>query len=165
MVSWSVARGGPELAPSERDLVLSALRHFDGVRYRLHSAVVMNDHVHALLTPASDHPLSKILQSWKSFTAHQLVRNGRTAPVWNANYFDQMIRDEVHFAKALIYIERNPWKRWPDLGSYPWMIPPLSTGPTHTPHTRIDPTSSDRDPMDPDPLDSDPVDPGPPGPV
>jgi REP element-mobilizing transposase RayT len=134
------------LAPAERDLVAETLRHFDGDRYRLHSAVVMNDHVHALLTPGPDHALAKIMHSWKSYTAHVLVRGGRCSPVWNGDYFDQMIRDEEHFANAVGYIDRNPTVRWPNVTAYRWLL-----------HEAGDRSSRPAD------LSNDELDPGPPG--
>ena len=51
--------------------VESALKHFDGERYRLGHYVVMPNHVHALVRPIQGHTLSEILHSWKSFTANQ----------------------------------------------------------------------------------------------
>ncbi|MDP9144625.1 MAG: transposase [Actinomycetota bacterium] len=146
LVSWSIVRGSPALTPTERDSVIETLRHFDGDRYRLHSAVVMNDHVHALLTPGPDHPLPRILHTWKSYTAHEMVVAGRCSPVWNGNYFDQMIRDETHFANAGRYIERNPMVRWPGIQSYRWWI--------------SEPQDRSSRPADPS---NDELDPGPPG--
>jgi putative DNA methylase len=143
-VSWSTTRGSQDLSPVERDIVVETLRHFDGDRYRLHSAVVMNDHVHVLVTPGPDRSLSAILHTWKSYTAHQMVRRGRGAPVWNGNYFDQMIRDATHFANVVSYIERNPIKKWPAVESYRWVI--------HTPPDRSSrPTGRSNDELDPGP--------------
>jgi REP element-mobilizing transposase RayT len=142
LVTWSIARGGPDLTSTERDIVVETLRHFDGERYRLHSAVVMNDHVHALFTPGPGQLLANILHTWKSYTAHEMVRGGRRSPVWNGNYFDQMIRDEVHFANAAQYIERNPTVRWPGIQSYRWLIgesQDRSSRPADSSHDESDP--------------------------
>ena len=71
-----------ELSPEDRTIVLSAFRHFHGIRYELLAVCVMPDHVHTLLRPApkSDDQdgdpifwsLSELLQSIKSFSAHQI---------------------------------------------------------------------------------------------
>jgi hypothetical protein len=64
--------GACELAAADaRETVTDALHHFDGKRYDLDAFVVMPNHVHVIVTPHDDHPLSVILQSWKGFTARE----------------------------------------------------------------------------------------------
>jgi REP element-mobilizing transposase RayT len=60
--------------PEVRELVEKALRHFDGERYRLDEFAVAANHVHALVSPLGEHHLSAILHSWKSFTAHEILK-------------------------------------------------------------------------------------------
>jgi REP element-mobilizing transposase RayT len=60
--------------PEVKELVENALRHFDGQRYRLDEFVVAPNHVHALVSPLGEHQLSDILHSWKSFTAHEILK-------------------------------------------------------------------------------------------
>lgn len=102
--------------------MLNALRHHDGAKYALHACVVMNDHVHALLTPLAAHPLEKIVRAWKSFTARKMAR-GLSAPggCWQTEYFDRIVRDEPEWIEKLEYILNNPRKRWPDGEPYPWL--------------------------------------------
>jgi REP element-mobilizing transposase RayT len=57
-----------------RQLVENAIRHFDGDRYALDEFVVAANHVHVLVTPLGDHTLSEILHSWKSYTAHEILK-------------------------------------------------------------------------------------------
>jgi len=89
--------------------VISAWRHFDGVRYRLHAWVVMPNHVHIVVTLSEGYPLSRIIHSWKSFTARRINdvtrRSGR---LWHPDYYDRFIRDEDHFVAAVEYVEHNP---------------------------------------------------------
>lgn len=67
--------------PEIKEIVENALRHFEDERYRLDEYVIMPNHVHALVIPLTENTLSEILQSWKSYTAHEinnrLERNGR----------------------------------------------------------------------------------------
>lgn len=92
-------------------LVEQALLCFDGQRYRLHGWVVMPNHVHVMITPRQGNELSRILHSWKSFTANKANGLlGRTGAFWQEEYFDRFVRDEEHFARALKYIEFNPVK-------------------------------------------------------
>src|SRR5712691_12374177 len=50
-VTWRLGRGRDELDASERGLVVAGIKSFDGQRYQLAAYVVMDDHVHVLLTP------------------------------------------------------------------------------------------------------------------
>ncbi len=60
--------------PEVRTIVENALRHFDGNRYALDEFAVASNHVHVLVTPLGEHDLSEILHSWKSFTAHEILK-------------------------------------------------------------------------------------------
>ena len=121
-VTWRLHKDLPELRPEERDAVVSALEHFHGQRYALSAYVVMDDHVHVLVTPSGDHKLADIVHSWKSFTAWRLQREyGRTGSVWQEEYFDRIVRDEMEFLEKAEYILNNPVKRWPDEQEYKWV--------------------------------------------
>ncbi|MBV8054595.1 MAG: transposase [Deltaproteobacteria bacterium] len=123
-VTWRFARGQRELDSSERDLVAAAIMSFQGQRYELAAYVVMDDHVHALVTPLSGYDLASILHSWKSFTARQMQRNHkRYGRVWQDEYFDRIVRNDKEFVQKLDYIIGNPWKRWPEMGQYRWVWP------------------------------------------
>lgn len=97
--------------PDIADIMLQALLCFNGQRYQLHAWTVMPNHVHTLLTPKSGDSLSQILHSWKSFTANKAnAVLGRTGSFWQREYFDRFVRNEEHFAAAVVYIENNPVK-------------------------------------------------------
>jgi len=92
-------------------LVETALLYFDAERYRLHAWVVMPNHVHALFTPLPAWSLSRILGSWKSYTATEANKMlGTSGQFWQEDYFDRFIRDAEHFEVARNYIEMNPVK-------------------------------------------------------
>ena len=98
--------GRPEIAV----VAESALRYFDGARYRLQAWVVMPNHVHALVDIWQT-PLAAVMQSWKRFIARQankLLR--REGTFWEREYWDTWIRDEEHRRKAVRYVEANPVK-------------------------------------------------------
>jgi REP element-mobilizing transposase RayT len=121
-VTWRLANNQSVLHPQERTLVLDAIKHFDGMRYDLFAYVVMDDHVHVIVSPLAGHPLQRIVHSWKSFTANQLRTLGeRSAPVWQAEYFDRIVRDEDDLIQKANYILNNPAKRWPEIQDYPWV--------------------------------------------
>ena len=99
--------GRPEIA----ELVEAALLHFDGERYRLLAWCIMPNHVHVVVEPSADNPLDRIVQSWKSYTAHQANRMlGRRGMFWHRDYFDRYVRDEGHLNRTIDYIENNPVK-------------------------------------------------------
>ena len=94
------------------EVVLTALRHFEGERTTLHSAVVMPNHVHALVTLLPGHALEEIMKSWKGCTSREInLRLKKTGQAfWQERYFDRLIRDWPHFANVVRYIRRNPVK-------------------------------------------------------
>ena len=97
--------------PACARIVASAMHHFDGQRYNLIAFVVMPNHVHVLFRMAPDEDLSKIIHSWKSFTAHEINKARKTeGAVWQDEYFDRIVRDEDHLRRIVAYIERNPEK-------------------------------------------------------
>ena len=95
--------------PQIAGLVEDALHFFDGSRYRLHAWTIMPNHVHVIITPLADHSISRIVSSWKSFTASRAnVVLRRRGAFWQEDYFDRFIRDERHFATVVHYVEQNP---------------------------------------------------------
>lgn len=97
----------PQIANALQETLLK----WDGEHYRLISWVIMPNHGHILFTPLEKKPVSDIMHSIKSYTAHfankLLERKGR---FWAKEYFDRYIRDQRHFANTITYIENNPVK-------------------------------------------------------
>ena len=95
--------------PQAAEIVEAAMSHFQEVRYALHAWVVMPNHVHVVITPSKDQGMSRILHSWKSFTANRintlLTRSGR---LWQEEPFDHVIRSEEDLLKFIAYTENNP---------------------------------------------------------
>ena len=99
--------------PAIAHQIIEAWNHFDGDRYRLLAWVVMPNHVHLLIQPNAEIPLSRIIQSWKSFTSRKIAAwcAERKIPAfcgWQRDYWDRYIRDEIHFSNACAYIRENP---------------------------------------------------------
>ena len=139
--SRSAPREHAVLTAEERNIVLDAVLH-ERIRFTLYAVCVMPDHVHLLMEPAikeqdSDgaaifFSLTEILDSLKSFTAHQINRvRGKTGSVWEKESFDRLIRSEEDLQEKFHYITRNPR----DAGvvaaneDYPWVwFPGCVTG-------------------------------------
>lgn len=108
---------GP-LAEDERDIVLAAIKHWDRQRIRLISAVVMPDHVHALVEPlpvagraSETHDLPAWLQSVKAYSGREISqRRGGLGQVWIRETFDRWIRSESDLDEKYRYIANNPIK-------------------------------------------------------
>ena len=97
----------PEIAKMVQDSLLK----YDGSGYRLFAWVVMPNHVHWLMTRSEDQKLEEILQSFKSYTAHEANKMlSQYGKFWMDDYFDRHIRNERHFAATVRYIEQNPVK-------------------------------------------------------
>lgn len=118
-ITFSTCRRN-KLSPAARTIVLNALRYFHGQRYELYAASVMPDHTHFLLQPrprefATDtNPVfwsvAELMQSIKSFTAHEINKLQKTSgPVWEEESFDRLIRSDRDLAEKFHDILRNPW--------------------------------------------------------
>ncbi len=104
-------------------LVQDALKHFDGERYHLIAWCIMPNHVHVLIEVMNE-SLSRIIKSWKSFTAHQANKLlGRYGPFWGPDYYDRYVRDEKHFDAVINYIIQNPIKAGlvASIEEWPWV--------------------------------------------
>ena len=98
--------------PNLAELVARAVNFFVGERYDLHAWVVMPNHVHAVVWPYPGHTLSRILHSWKSYTASEankrLQRGGKH--FWQKESYDHWIRDDIERVRLCAYVTNNPVK-------------------------------------------------------
>ena len=97
--------------PSVASIIQNSILHFDGIRYRMHSWVVMPNHVHLLFTPREGYKLKRIMHTIKSYTSSEANKLlGRSGRFWMKEYFDRFVRNERHFNNAVRYVEQNPVK-------------------------------------------------------
>jgi len=103
--------------PDMAQIVQDALKYHDGEKYNLLAWSIMPNHVHVLIKTNDN--LSKIIQSWKSFTGKWALANnkkyhleipGDASKFWMPEYWDRFIRDEQHFNNTIKYILENPLK-------------------------------------------------------
>lgn len=124
-VTWRIASGQRSLEAAARDVVAGAIRHFDAKRYHLHAWVVMDDHVHVVVTPILPYDIDAITHSWRSFSAHTLcATHGRSPPIWQRGSHDRVLRADGQLDTKVVYVRANPAKRWPELSEYRWVWPP-----------------------------------------
>jgi REP element-mobilizing transposase RayT len=95
--------------PANAEVVISAMRHFDGVRYHLGGFVVMPNHVHAILQPLRPYTTAAIVEDWKSYTAHILrLKLHLAGKLWHAETFERLVCDDEELQKYHHYINTNP---------------------------------------------------------
>jgi REP element-mobilizing transposase RayT len=105
------ARSGPMFLrqPDIAQIVLSSIDYGAEIgHYRMHSWVIMPNHVHLLFTPHVS--VSKLLGSLKGASAKRsnllLSRTGQ--PFWQDESYDHLVRDGEEFRRIQRYIEHNP---------------------------------------------------------
>ena len=130
---------------------MSAIRHWDGKRWRVYAYVVMPDHVHVLAQPLRKGDgvwdLAELMHGIKSYSAHQIAKaradrrdagptdagptdsaeGGTNVPpvgrIWQDERYDRLVRDEEEFAEKWHYIANNPVKNGiaATAGDYRWL--------------------------------------------
>jgi len=108
-VTTNLIRGSPPLSPPERSLCLDHLRRARAkFGFALFAYVVMPDHVHLLLS-TFESALPAIIGGWKSRVAVGIAKAPRKpGAIWQARYFDFVLRRASDFSKKLAYIHENP---------------------------------------------------------
>ena len=121
--------------PWARLFFKNLLKH-RGDAYSLHEFVLMPDHFHLLITPASS--LEKAVQLIKggfSFQAKEEL--GSNMEIWRRGFADHRIRDAEDYDKHLHYIHLNPVKKhlcaipaeYKYSSAYPgWKLDPIPQG-------------------------------------
>jgi REP element-mobilizing transposase RayT len=129
------AKSGPTFLqqPEVAELVITALhdgeRRFE--RYKLHSFVIMPNHVHLLVTPRVES--RKWLGPLKGFTGHEAIRmlGLHKVPFWQDESYDHLIRSDEECQRVKRYIEWNPVKA--GLAALPEKFPFSSATPGGSP--------------------------------
>ncbi|MDA2914039.1 transposase [Acidobacteriia bacterium AH_259_A11_L15] len=98
-------------AAAARIVEAKLLEYRDKGFFRIHSYVIMPDHLHLLLTPGNSTTLEKALQLIKGGSAHEIGKKLKARfPVWRAGFTEHLIRDKVDYDRHVRYIESNPVK-------------------------------------------------------
>jgi len=117
------------LPPIARDIVLRHILFDEGRRMYLHTAVVMPDHAHLLLTPfwneAGDpYSIARTMKGIKGASARNVnLALGRKGTLWLGESFDHELRRDESIEEKSQYIAMNPVRaglvNTPD--EYPWL--------------------------------------------
>jgi putative DNA methylase len=69
----------------------------------------MPNHVHVVVWPRPPETLSRLLHSWKSFTAKEANKLlERAGGFWQSESYDHLIRDDADHARCVTYTINNP---------------------------------------------------------
>lgn len=89
----------------------------------LHAYVLMTNHVHLLVTPATETSLPKSLQSvGRRYVQYFNYTYGRTGTLWEGRYKATLVDSEAYLLICMRYIELNPVRAGivSHPGDYPW---------------------------------------------
>jgi putative transposase len=104
---------------SNAELFIQTLfQHQTKSRFQLHAFVVMPDHTHILITPATNESTAKCIQYIKggySFAA----RNQSPGEIWHSGHHEHRIRDADDYTSQLLYIQNNPTRK--QYENYPYV--------------------------------------------
>jgi len=106
---------GAYLYGEQIDIFKSVVLDRDGVLYDLLAMAVMPNHIHLLLRQKESLP--KIIKYIKAKSAIDLNRAlGKHGQFWAKEYYDRVIRSEIHLETVYRYILDNPVKaKLPDI--------------------------------------------------
>jgi putative transposase len=91
------------------ELLLQTIHHYRAQhKFLLHAYVIMPDHFHVILTPASDVSIEKAVQFIKGGFSFRL--KSKTA-VWLDSFNESQISNKKNFEDCVRYIEENPIRR------------------------------------------------------
>jgi putative transposase len=89
----------------------------------LHAYVLMTNHVHLLVTPATNEGIGRLMQSLgRRYVGHFNRRYGRTGTLWEGRFKSTIVDAEDYVMACYRYIEANPLraKMVASAGDYPW---------------------------------------------
>ena len=96
--------------------ISTVFRYRDAGKFQLHGFVVMPDHIHVLITPASDQTIERCAQLIKGGFSFA-VRKEFAGEVWQEDYHAHRVTDGEDFWNQLGYIANNPKRK--NLAEYP----------------------------------------------
>jgi putative transposase len=80
---------------------------------RLHAYVLMNNHVHLLLTPNEVGAVSRLMHTFsRNYVGLFNSRHGRTGTLWEGRYKACLVDSGSYFLACSRYIELNPVRAW-----------------------------------------------------
>ncbi|MCO5054595.1 transposase [Thermomonas sp.] len=90
--------------------LLEALARFG---CQLHAYVLMDNHVHLLMTPGEVGAMSRLMHTFaRNYAGLFNHRHGRTGTLWEGRYKACLVASDAYFLACSRYIELNPVRAW-----------------------------------------------------
>lgn len=104
----------------ERLLALLA-EHAAAQKVAVHAYVLMDNHLHLLVTPSTSDGLPRMMQAvGRSYVRGFNQRHGRTGTLWEGRYRSSVIEAEPHLLACMAYIDLNPVRAGLAAGPADW---------------------------------------------
>lgn len=94
------------------DILIKVLQFYrERIHFSIFGYVILPDHFHAIIQVPEDKSISTIMRGIKRSSAFQINQNlNRRGPVWQAGYYEHVIRSTRDLKARLDYIHKNPLK-------------------------------------------------------
>ncbi len=85
---------------------------YDNQSWNVWAFVIMPNHIHFLIQVINNAQLKKSINSFKNASSHRLCKiiPEYPTPVWHGEYFDTIIRNELHFRNVIKYLWKNVYQ-------------------------------------------------------
>lgn len=94
---------------SVRRHLITAIGSGDGKLYKTGPYVIMPNHVHILFLLLGNHTLEQAMRNIRQRSTYYINRElEMTGKIWMGDYFDTIIRNDIHLKAAEYYIKNNP---------------------------------------------------------
>jgi putative transposase len=95
---------------ADRQSLLDLLAfHAKDKHVAVHAYVLMDNHLHLLITPEADGAMSKFMQSvGRAYVKRFNERWGRTGTLWEGRFRSGLVQSERHLMSCMAYIDLNP---------------------------------------------------------
>lgn len=83
--------------------------HAKDKQVAVHAYVLMDNHLHLLITPEIDGGMSRLMQSvGRAYVKRFNERWGRTGTLWEGRFRSGLVQSEKHLMACMVYIDLNP---------------------------------------------------------
>ncbi len=131
-VTASTRRRAPMLRGDAGGAVVSAVQRARAERGLLALAyVVMPNHMHALLKPPPGVSISVVMHFIKRVSRNAIIGHASRGRVWEARFYDRVVRDEREMEQAIAYIHDNPVAAGLCARADDWLWSTASPGSSH----------------------------------
>jgi len=77
----------------------------------IHAYCIMPDHLHILIEPTTNYPITRYIDIIKGRITHELHNNGLDGRIWQSGYYDHVLRKHENLKHLIKYILENPMRK------------------------------------------------------